>query len=186
MVTRPIARRIAVAAVLAVLVPGFAMAQAAGKQAPARGARAQGPRQGLPPLGRGMNAMQLQQYLDALVLRQAQEHLKLSDDQYGTFAPKLVRLQNIRRRMLQERRKAMADLNQLLQADAANDDAISTKVRAFDDTTRRGAEELVKAFQDLDGVLTPWQRGRFRVLEEQIERQKVQLLAKLGAPAEGK
>ena len=188
MVNSVMTRRVAIAAVLAMLLPACAMAQAAGRQAQGAPRAGRGPGQlpALPPVGRGMTVMQLQQHFDAVVLRQAQDQLKLTDDQFGTFAPKLLRLQNVRRRMIQERRKAMADLNQLLQADAANDEAISLKVRAFDDVNRRGGEELIKAFQDLDGVLSPWQRGRFRVLEEQIERQKIQLLTKLGPPAEGK
>ena len=188
MVHRIVARRVALAGALLLLIPASALAQNPGRQAQAaaRGPRAQPQRPALPPIGRGMNAIQLQQHLDALALTQAREHLKLDDEQFGAFAPKLLRLQTVRRRMMQERRRTMVELNQLLSAQTPSDDAIATKVRAFDDTNRRGAEELVKAFQELDGVLSPWQRGRFRVLEEQMERRKLELLTKLGPPNDGK
>lgn len=176
---------VALVAALFVLVPEGALAQGAGRPAQnnARGPRAQPQRPALPPLGRGMNAMQLQQYLDAVALTQSREHLKMTDDQYGAFAPRLLRLQNLRRRLMQARRQAMGELNQLLSADSPNDEAIIAKVKAFDETNRRGGEELVKAFQELDAVLTPWQRGRFRVLEEQMERRKLELLTKIGPPS---
>ena len=45
---------------------------------------------------------------------------------------------------------------------------------------RQGNDEVIRAYQDLDASLTPWQRGRFRLLEEQIERRKLELLTKLG------
>ncbi len=184
-VTVRIARLAALSAALVVLAPAWAMAQNPNRPAPGA-ARSQVQRPALPPPGRGMNAMQLQQYLDALALTQSRENLKLDDDQYGAFAPKLIRLQNLRRRMMQARRQAMGELNQLLSAEPSNDEAIAAKVRAFDDANRRGGEELVRAFQELDGVLTPWQRGRFRILEEQIERRKLELLTKIGPPNDGK
>ena len=49
----------------------------------------------------------------------------------------------------------------------------------------RAAVEVRKAYQDLDAVLTPWQRGRFRTFEEQLERRKVELLAKIGGGGGG-
>jgi Spy/CpxP family protein refolding chaperone len=178
-------RRAAAIAAALVLVPVLACAQTAGRQGQAgRGQRAQGAGQkpALPPIGRGMNAMQLQQYIDAFALIQAEQQLKLGADQYAAFAPKLIRMHRTRQRLLQDRRRALAELNQLLMAQSPNDEAITEKTRAFDDVNRRGAEELVKSYQDLDSVLTPWQRGRFRLLEEQMERKKLELLTRLGPP----
>ena len=102
------ARLVAATAALYLTIPILVFAQAAGQeQPPARGARGQAGanRPALPPVGRGMNAMQLQQHLDAFALIQAEQQLKLSTEQYSAFAPKLIRLQTVRRRMMQSRRR---------------------------------------------------------------------------------
>jgi hypothetical protein len=177
------ARLVAATAVLFVAVPLLPRAQGGGReQQPVRGARGQtnAERPALPPVGRGMNAMQLQQHLDAFALIQAEQQLKLSTEQYSVFAPKLIRVQTMRRRMMQERRRLLNDLNQLLVAPTPSDEAIAEKTKAFDDWNRRMNDELSKSYQDLDTSLTPWQRGRFRLFEEQMERRKLELLTKIG------
>ena len=64
-------RRLALAALLLAATPSFLMAQAAGRQGQGAARVGRGPAQrpALPPAGRGMNAMQLQQYFDAVALR---------------------------------------------------------------------------------------------------------------------
>jgi hypothetical protein len=186
MKTRAKARLVAAIAVLGaacMVIPAQPFAQGAGQDpAPPRPARGQagGQRPALPPVGRGMNAMQLQQHLDAFALIQAEQQLKLSTEQYAVFAPKLIRVQTVRRRMLQGRRRLLNELNQLLVAQTPNDEAITEKTKTFDDLNRQGNDELMRAYQDLDTSLTPWQRGRFRLLEEQMERRKLELLTKIG------
>lgn len=183
MKARTLLGRMAPIAILIVTMPVALAAQNPGRQAAGRGQRAGGPaRPALPPVGRGMNAMQLQQFLDAFALIQAEQQLKLDTEQYKAFAPKLIRMQTVRRQLLQQRRRALNELNQALTAQTPSDDAIGEKTRAVDEANRKAAEELVKSYQDLDTVLTPWQRGRFRLLEEQIERKKLELLAKIGPP----
>ena len=91
---RTSARLVAATAALCVTIPILVFAQAAAQdQPPAKPARGQAgaPRAALPPVGRGMNAMQLQQHLDAFALIQAEQQLKLSTEQYSAFAPKLIR-----------------------------------------------------------------------------------------------
>ena len=182
---RTSARLVAATAALCVTIPILVFAQAAAQdQPPAKPARGQtgAARPALPPVGRGMNAMQLQQHLDAFALIQAEQQLKLSTEQYSAFAPKLIRLQTVRRRMMQSRRRLLNELNQLLTAPTPSDEQITEKTKAFDDVNRQGNDEVIRAYQDLDASLTPWQRGRFRLLEEQIERRKLELLAKIGPP----
>jgi Spy/CpxP family protein refolding chaperone len=79
-----------------------------------------------------------------------------------------------------ERRMLMNELAALVQsaASAARDENILARLRSLDESADSGAAEMRKAYQDLDAVLTPWQRGRFRLFEEQLERQKVDLIAK--------
>ena len=140
-----------------------------------------GNRPAMPPAGPA-DPQQVQQLLDAYALVQAQEQLQLTDEQYAAFAQRLTRLHNLRRRVANQRRMLLAELRVLLnQSPAAGDEAIMTKVKAFDDLNRRGADEIQKAHVELDGALTAWQRGRFRLFEEQLERRKLDLLRAVGS-----
>ena len=139
-----------------------------------------GNRPALPPAGPA-NQQQVEQWMDTYALVQAQDQLQLTDEQYATFAQRLTRLHNLRRRVMNQRRMLLGDLRVLLnQSPAAADDAIVAKVKALDDLNRRGGEEIQKAYVDLDGALTPWQRGRFRLFEDQLERRKIDLLRAIG------
>jgi hypothetical protein len=126
-----------------------------------------------------MNQQQLQAWLDTYAVVQAQRQLGLTDEQYPNFVLRLRKLQDVRRRRMVERRKLMNELAGLVQSTApGRDENILARIRALDEGADSGAAETRKAFQDLDAVLTPWQRGRFRLFEEQLERQKVDLIAK--------
>jgi len=148
-------------------------------QGQGRGARAGG-RPALPPLAPNMTQQQLQAYLDTYAVIQAEGALRLTVEQYPVFVAKLRRLQEARRRHLGERRRVLAELNGLLQSgESANDEAITARLDALEEIALQTAADLRKAYQDLDAGLTPWQRGRFRTFEEQLERQKIELLAKI-------
>jgi hypothetical protein len=155
---------------------------------PARGQRppaGRAGRAGLPPITPNMNQQQLQVYMDAWAVVQARTILQLSEEQEPNFIARLQRIQAIRRRQLQEHRRIMQELVGLLNANppARNED-IDAHVKALQDTRETEATDLRKAYLDIDAVLTPWQRGKFRQFEEQIERRKIELLAKIGGAAE--
>ena len=164
--------------------------------------RAQDPQsQGTPPRGAARGAqrpgaagapadqLQVQRLLDAWALVQAKDQLQLTDEQYPGFVARLTKLHDTRRRIAMERRRLMGELRMLLnQSPVAKDDVLLTKVRALDDVTKRGADEAHQAALEIDLVLTPWQRGRYRMFEELIERRKIEMLRTInagrgGAPA---
>ena len=150
-----------------------------------RGQRTGG-RAALPPITPNMTPQQLQAHIDAYALVQAERQLQLTADQFPVFVGKLRRLQDVRRRHQMERRRMMGELNGLLQGETSGrDEAILEKLRALDDVSQRASGEVRKAFEELDGGLTPWQRGRYRMLEEQLERLKVDMLSKLGTKIGG-
>ena len=66
------------------------------------------------------------------------------------------------------------------------DDRITQQLRALEDSRQRMAGDLVKAYADLDDVLTPWQRGRFRLFEDRMTQRKLELLAEARRAAAGK
>ena len=124
--------------------------------------------------------------MDAYALVQAERELSAD----GRTVPELrrapARLQDVRRRQMGERRRLMTELGGLLQGTRG-------RPRRGHRGAREGAgraraadrDDLRKAYQDLDAVLTPWQRGRFRQFEEQLERRKIELLAKIGGGKTG-
>jgi hypothetical protein len=182
---------IGVAAMLAAIGPASAaMAQspspsptpAASRQQtppPGRGGRPGGPgaRASLPPITANMKPAELQAWIDTYAVMQADRELKLTVEQYPNFVAKLRKLQDARRRHQGERRRLLNELSGLLQAsEGVQEEAILTHVKALDDLNQRLGGEVRQAYQDLDAVLTPWQRGRFRMFEEQLERKKIELL----------
>ncbi len=132
-----------------------------------------------------MDAAQLQQHIDALALVQAQQELKLTEEQQANFAAKLVRLQTVRRKTTNERRRLFTELRGLVDSQTPRDEAIAENLKALGDVNRRGAEEVLKSQEDLDAILTPWQRAKFRLFEERLERQKVEMLGRIAAGARG-
>ena len=130
-----------------------------------------------------MTPQQLQSYIDAFAVVEAERQLQLSAEQYGQFVPRLQRLQNVRRRHVMERRRLLDELNGLLTTEPVKEEAINEKVRAIDELGARSSGELRKAYEEIDALLTPVQRGKLRIFDERLERRKIELLGKI-APAQ--
>ena len=123
---------------------------------------------------------QVQQMFDAYTLMQAQRALKLDQAQNQAFVSKLRALQQLRRRHLQARRQIVQTLAKLTAPQAAQTDEaqIRERLQALADLDARSAAELRAAYDAIDQVLDARQQARFRVLEEQTERLKFDLLAR--------
>jgi len=160
----------------------FGASDAAGQAPP--GAAAQARRAGAAgPAGAAAaspySAADVQQMFDALTLMQAEQTLQLSEPQFPGFVSKLRALQQQRRRYLQERRQMIPQLARLTAPAAPPDDAqISERLRALADLDQRAEADLRAAYAAIDQVLSVRQQARFRVLEEQVERRKFDLLAR--------
>jgi hypothetical protein len=122
---------------------------------------------------------EVQGLFDAYVLVQVQDSLALSEEDYTRLLPRLRLLQQVRRRTLQERLRLINELRKLTdpKLPQPTDDAIlKERLSAFQEFESRTAAELRRAYDGVDEVLTPRQRARFRVFEENVERRKLQLL----------
>lgn len=175
-------RLVLLAATLLAATVGAADAQPAGPrpQRPgAQGARAGQEADVLPDAA-------LADMLDTYAIVQAQRELTIADEAYGTFAARLKKLQNVRRRNQRQRQQLVRQLFQMVgpKAPAAPDEAaIRNQLRALREHDDRAAVELRQAYDALDEVLDTRQQARFRVFEEQIERRKLDLLVKARARA---
>jgi hypothetical protein len=114
---------------------------------------------------------------DAYVLMQAQEQLALSDSQYAPFLTRLKALQAVRRRGEMQRMRQINELRRVTQPGGKADEAqIRGQLQTLADIESRTAAETKQAMEAVDEVLDVRQQARFRVLEEQMERRKVELL----------
>ena len=135
-----------------------------------------------------LNLQTVQSMVDAWALVEAQKQLDLSEEQHGTFVTRMMRLQNLRRRHMMERQRLLREMGGVAFSGGSqrpDDAALTEKLKTFDDLSQRSAQELRQATQELDAILTPYQRVRFRVFEERIERQKIDMLMRARAARGG-
>ena len=129
---------------------------------------------------------ELANMLDTYAIVQAQDALKIPDAQYGQFVTRLRRLQHVRRQATRARNRALQEIRALSQDARTDDGVLRERVKALDEQGREAAEELRRAAAAVDELLNPRQQAWFRLFEERMERQKLDLLirarARAGAP----
>jgi hypothetical protein len=156
-----------------------AAAGAATAQTPAQTPAQTQPPRGAGPAGRGDQSgpAEVQRLFDAYIVIRAQEALKLDDDQFTQFLPKLRALQQTRRRNEQAHNQLVAELARLTGPNAQFDAAqVREKLKALQDLDGRAAAELQKAYDAIDQLLDVRRQARFRVFELQMERRKLELM----------
>jgi len=151
-----------------------------------------GARMGRPPLPANpevMTPVEIERYMDQVVLYQAQSQLKLTDDQLLRFGPSLGRLRMARRQQQRRRLMMLRDLNQLLAASPMDEGAVTAKLKELDDFASESNRQVQDAYAAIDRLLDLRQRARFRVFEEEMERRTLNLLARArqgGPPGAGR
>jgi hypothetical protein len=133
-----------------------------------------------PPLDRpaDLSPAEIQRLFDAMLVAEAQQALALSDRQYPEFITRLRALQSTRRANQLQRLKLMAELQRLSspRGPAGDEATLEERLAALQELESRSAAEQRRAYTQIDEVLDVRQRARFRVLEEQVERRKLELL----------
>jgi hypothetical protein len=161
----------AAAAVIAPAGSGIAAAQARAADAPART-----PAQA-PPAAEAPDQAEVIRLFDAYAVMQAQEALRLDDATFGPFVTRLRALQEVRRRHVRQRNAALRELRRLLDTtgnEARMKERLETLAR-LDDTA---AAEEAKARASIDELLDVRQQARFRVLEQQLELRRLELIGR--------
>lgn len=125
-----------------------------------------------------INAAQIQRWFEAYTVLQAQDALQLSEAQYGHFVTRLKALQDVRRRHQQARNQVLADLRKLTnpQTGAADEATITDRLKTLRDQEDKAAAETRAAYAAVDETLDIRQQARFRLFEERMEQQKLELL----------
>jgi hypothetical protein len=136
-----------------------------------------GPPEGRAGRAQGVRPAELAAMLDAWAIVQAQTALQLNDGQYGQFVTRLKRLQETRRRNGQMRNRLLAQIRALVAPGVMPDEtAIREKLKALREHDEQTATALRRDADAVDEVLDARQQGLFRLFEERIERQKLDLL----------
>jgi len=151
----------------------MATAVAAGAQEaqPQQGVRARaGQRQA------GLNAAEVERLFDGYVAMQAQEAIKLTDEQFPQFLARLRVLQQKRRQHMMARRELVGELGGALKASTPAEGALADGLRRLRELEGRYLDDLRKAYEGIDQVLDVTQQARFRVFEDTVERRKLDLM----------
>ena len=140
---------------------------------------------GAPPMPPGgpeaaISAGQIQRWFEAFTVLQAQEALQLSEAQYGRFVTRLKALQDTRRKHQLVRNQIMGDLRRLTNPQNGTNDepSMTERLKALRDEDDRAAVDFRKAYEGVDETLDIRQQARFRIFEERMEQQKLELLMK--------
>jgi len=146
-----------------------------------------GQRAGGQPVNAFVAIRDVEDALDGRVLIQSQAALQLSDTQYQAFWPKMRELQKVRRQHEQRHAMLINQLNQATKPGAPllDDATLTARVKALDDLEASTVSDERAALADVDSVLTIFQRARFRVFEENMEKEKLKLLVKVLATPGG-
>ena len=151
---------------LCALAPASVSAQ---REPPARGAPAEQP---------GVAPAEIQRMFDAYALLQAQDQLKISDDQYSPFLVRFKALQDVRRRALLERTRIVQELRRLTNGAQPDEGPIKDRLKALQELDARSGVDVRKAYDAVDQVLDVRQQAKFRVFEELMERRKLELVSR--------
>ena len=155
------------------------------RQMPNGQARQMGPNQQQPGGGQ-ISPADVQAMFDAMALNEAEKFLALTTEQFPVFVQKLRRLQDARVVQARKRGRLTNELRRLVnpmpQGNRVDEIAIAAKLKELDQTEAESMAMSKKAFDELEQGLSPRQRARFRLLEENLERKKVEFLSKVRQP----
>ena len=115
---------------------------------------------------------------DAYALVQAQDQLRLNDEQYSRFLVRFKSLQEVRRRSLQDHTRLIGELRRLLMQGQPDEALLKDRMQELQDVDARAIAEVKKAYEGLDQVLDVKQQASLRVFEEQMERRKIELITR--------
>jgi hypothetical protein len=157
------ARWIAAAALVLMGFAGVAHAQARG---------------GAPPDPAAATPAELQRLFDAYSIVQAQEFLKIGDEQYARFLPRFKALLDTRRQTLQQRTRVLNVVRRLLMEAQPDEGMLRDALKQLQEIDTRGEADARRAYDAIDQVLDLKQQAKFRIFEEQMERRKLEMVTR--------
>ena len=145
------------------------------------------PARRFPQPGADQTPDEIERLFDAFVLVQAQRALDLTDDQFVQFAPRLIRLQEVRRNQQTRAQRLLRSVQELSNRQPPVEDAqLERQLEQLSQHPSRTARLVRAAHEALDELLDVRQRAQFRLFEQRMERRKLQLVmqARRARPAQ--
>jgi Spy/CpxP family protein refolding chaperone len=121
---------------------------------------------------------EIRRMFDSYALMQAQDQLKITDDQFPKFLTRFKALQDLRRRTLQERNHLLQDLRKLGNDPQPDEAQIKDRLKLLQDLEEHAQADMRKGYEAIDQILDVRQQARFRVFEEQMEQRMLQLITR--------
>ena len=160
--------------------------QQQGRQGGRQGGQPQGQPMGQPQnpnqQGEPFSPQYIQQMFDTMAIVEAERFLPLSAEQYSGFVQKLKRLQETKTQANRRRMKVMNELRALVGQQSmpdVPDNLIDAKLKELAAAETEGPASIRKAQDELDATLSVRQRARLRMLEENVERRKIDFLTRV-------
>jgi Spy/CpxP family protein refolding chaperone len=126
----------------------------------------------------GVSPGEIQRMFDSYALMQAQDQLKIDDEQFPQFLARFKALQDTRRKNEQERARIVQELRKQVNSAQPDEAQMKDRLKALDELDTRSHAELAKAYESIDQVLDVRQQAKFRVFEENMERRKLELVTR--------
>lgn len=120
--------------------------------------------------------------VEAYIVSNLQESLGLTDDQFAKLLPHVKRLQKDRRDFAQRKGRTMGELRRILESGSATEPRVVELMKEVKAVEVEQVETVRKDMDAIDGVLTPVQQAKFRLLEVEVERKIRALMNDLRAP----
>ena len=117
--------------------------------------------------------------IDAYIVSNLQESLDLTDEQFVKLLPLVKRLQTDRRAMLQRRQQALMEMRRLLASGGATEARVTELLQQVKSAETEEPALLRKDRDAIDGVLSPIQQAKLRVLEVEVERKIRELMSQI-------
>ena len=121
--------------------------------------------------------------VDAYFVSNLQESLGLTDEQFVRLLPMVRRLQNDRRQLAQRRQRALQEMRKLLQSGAATQGRLEDLLRELKAVESEQPAVVRRDLEAIDGVLTPVQQAKYRILELEVERKIREVMTQMRGQA---
>ena len=118
--------------------------------------------------------------VDAYFVKNLKERLDLTDEQLGRVVPHVRKLQADRRELARRRFRAMFEMRRVLASGGATENEVVELLREVKAVEVEEAATLRRDREAIDGVLTPVQQAKFRLLEVEVERRVRRAMARQG------
>ena len=115
--------------------------------------------------------------VDAYIVSNLQESLGLTEEQFVKALPLVKRLLVDRRELAEARRQTLRELRQMFQSGAATEAKVGERLREVKALEADEREKTKRNLEGVDGVLTPLQQAKFRVMDVEIEQKIRELLS---------